>query len=94
MNDSKAAKPDGCQYPLPGRPANRCYLLPGIYYRSDFGLLGHLQSIIHFNAKVTHGALQLGVAKKQLHRPQVFRPSIDQGCLGSPHRMCSVFGRI
>ena len=30
--------------------------------RSDFGLLSHLERIVDFNAEVTHGALQFGMA--------------------------------
>jgi hypothetical protein len=60
-------------------------LLPGISHRSDLSLLGHFQSIIHLNTKVAHSALQLGMAKKQLHCPKIFCPSVNQGCLGSPH---------
>src|SRR5664279_6520211 len=34
---------------------------------SDFGLLRDLQGIIHLDAEVTHGGLQLEVTQKQLH---------------------------
>ena len=33
----------------------------------DFGLLRDLQGVIHLDAEVAHGGLQLGVTKKQLH---------------------------
>lgn len=62
--------------------------------QSDFRLLGHLQGVGHFDAEVANRTLQYGVAKKQLHCAQVFRPTIDQGCLGSPDRMGSIFRRI
>jgi hypothetical protein len=81
----RTAEADGRQYPLSGSPANRRFLLPGIYYRSNLSLLGHLHSIIHLNTKVANGALQLGVAKKQLHCPKIFCPPVDQGRFGSPH---------
>ncbi|NMM04705.1 MAG: hypothetical protein HHJ18_00265 [Polaromonas sp.] len=80
-----AAKPDGRRYPLSGRPANRRFLLLGIYYRSNFRLLGHLQCIINFNSKVAHSVLQLGMAKKQLNCPKIFCSPVNQGGLGSPH---------
>ena len=51
LGGCNAAKPDGRQYPLSGRPVNRRFLLPGIYYRSNFGLLGHLQRILHLNGE-------------------------------------------
>jgi hypothetical protein len=44
-------------------------LLRDTHRRSNFCLLSHLQRIIHLNAKVAHGALQLGVTRKQLHCP-------------------------
>lgn len=47
-------------------------LLRDTHRRSSFCLLRHLQGIIDLNADVAHGALQLGVAQKQFHRPQVF----------------------
>ena len=80
-----AAIPDGPQSPLSGSPANRHYLLSGIYYRSNFGLLGHLQRIIHFKAKVAHSVLQLSMTKKELHGPKIFCPPVNQGGFGSPH---------
>ena len=36
-------------------------LLRDTYRRSNFCLLSHLQGIIHLNAEVAHGALQLGM---------------------------------
>lgn len=47
---------------LDGRTA-RCAL------RSDFGLFGDFQRVIHLDAEIPHGRLQLGVAEQQLHGP-------------------------
>lgn len=55
--------------------------------RLDLGLLGDLQRIVHINAEVANRTFQLGMAKEQLNGPQVLRAAIDQGCLGSPHRV-------
>ncbi len=55
-------------------------LCPG---RSDVDLFYYRKAIIDLNAKVSHGALDLGVAKQQLHGAQVTSPPIDQSSLGS-----------
>lgn len=61
---------------------------------SNLSLLGHFQRIIDLDAKVAHGALQFGVAKKQLHGTQVFCAPVDQRSLGPSHRMAVIFGGI
>ena len=53
-------------------------------YHSDSSLLCYLQTVFHFDAKVVHVALQLGVLEKQLDRSNV---------LGTAHRMCSIPAR-
>lgn len=52
--------------------------------RSNLRLLGDLQGVIHLNAEVSHGRLQLGVSEQQLHRPKVLGAPIDQRRLGAP----------
>jgi hypothetical protein len=42
--------------------SKQVFLLPGIYYWSDFSLLGHFQCIINFNSKVAHSAFEFGMA--------------------------------
>jgi hypothetical protein len=49
----------------------------------DFSLLGNFQGVIHLNAKVPNGALQLGVPEKQLYGAQVLGTAIDQCGLGA-----------
>ena len=61
---------------------------------SDFGLLRNFQCVIHLDAEITHGRLELGVAQKQLHGAQVLRSPIDQGCLRSPHRVRPVLSWV
>lgn len=45
---------------------------------SDFRLLGDLESIIDFDAKVSYRRFQLGVSEKQLHGAKVLGAPIDQ----------------
>jgi hypothetical protein len=52
------------------------------------------QCVIDLDAQVPDGALQLRVPKQQLHGAQVAGLSIDLCCLGSPHRVGAVVGRI
>ena len=61
---------------------------------SDIRLLGDLQRIINLDAQIAHGTLQLRVAKKQLHGPQVPCATVDQRCLGPTHRVCAVGTRL
>ena len=44
----------------------------GTTSRSDFCLLRDFQSVIHFNAKVSHRRFKLGMAKQQLDGAQLF----------------------
>jgi len=44
----------------------------------SLGLFGHLQSIIHLNAKIAYGALQFGMTEEQLDSPQILCPSLNQ----------------
>ena len=53
--------------------------------RSDFRVLRHLKGVVHLDSEVANGALDLGVAKKQLHCAKVVRPPIDQCRLRSAH---------
>lgn len=54
---------------------------------SDINLLSECDGIVDFDAKVSNGALDLGVTEQQLHRPQVTRPSVDQRRLGPAQGM-------
>ena len=55
-----------------------------------FGLLGDLQRIVHLDTEVADGALQLRVTEQKLNGPDVACPALDQGRLGSAHRMGAV----
>ena len=44
----------------------------------SLGLFGHLQSIIHLNAKIAYGALQFSMTEEQLDSPQILCPSVNQ----------------
>ena len=46
-------------------------------YCLDLGLLRNLQSIIHLDAQIPDGTLQLGMTKQQLNGPQVLRAFVD-----------------
>ena len=62
---------------FPDAQQTTSFVLPGLYYRSNFRLFGYFQSVIHLNTKVAHRALQLGMAKQQLHCPKIFCPPVD-----------------
>jgi hypothetical protein len=50
---------------------------------SHIKLFGHLECVIDLDAKVSRGALDLGVPEQQLHGTQVAGSAIDQRGLGS-----------
>lgn len=52
---------------------------------SHFSLLGHLQRIVDFDAEVSHGALDLAVAKQELHGSQILSAPVDQGRFSAAH---------
>ena len=54
---------------------------------SDVGLLRELQCIVDVDAQVAHRALDLRVAKQQLHGTQVACPPVDQRGFRSAHGM-------
>lgn len=54
--------------------------LPDLY----FSLLGHFQSVLDLNTQITHGAFKLSVTQQKLNCPQILRPFVNQGSLGSP----------
>lgn len=54
---------------------------------SYFNLLRDLQGIVDFDAEVTDGALELGVAEQKLDGPQVLGPLVDQRRLRPPHEV-------
>ena len=58
--------------------------LPGI---SDLDLFRDGKSVVHLNAEVADGALDLGVAQQKLHRSQIAGPTVNQRRLCTPQRM-------
>src|SRR5712671_599577 len=54
---------------------------------SDIDLFGYSKSIINLDAKVAHRALDLCVAKQELHGSQIAGAPINQSRLGSPKRV-------
>lgn len=59
-------------------------LCPGT---SDLDLLGNLNGIVDFDAKISNCALYLRVAQQELDGTQVAGPSVDQRRLGSAQRV-------
>jgi hypothetical protein len=80
----------GCERPLCGGEfgvATACFWpvsdrrrRPALLFLS-LGLFSHLQSVIHFNAKIPHSALELGMAEEQLDSPQILCASVNQRSL-------------
>jgi len=58
----------------------RCLVCPN---DSHINLFGHFEGVIHLDAKVSRGALDLGMAEQQLNGTQVAGSAIDQRGLGS-----------
>ena len=58
---------------------------------SDFRCLGKRKRIIEINAEVSNGIFDLGVPKQDLNNSKIAGSLVDQGCLGTAERMCSVF---
>jgi hypothetical protein len=54
---------------------------------SDVDLLGNDERIIDLDAKISDGALHLGVPKEQLNHAEVAGPPVNQDRFGSPQRM-------
>jgi hypothetical protein len=48
---------------------------------SDIDLFGYGKSVINFDTKVAHRALDLGVAKQKLDGPEIASAPIDQSSL-------------
>jgi hypothetical protein len=61
---------------------------------SDVDLFCYCNGIIDLDAKISDGALNLGVPQQQLDRPQIACSPIDQGRFRAPERMCSEQARI
>ena len=59
-------------------------LCPGI---SDINLFCYRKRIVYLDPEVSHGALDLRVAKQELDSTQIARSPIDQRRLGSAERM-------
>src|SRR5215471_5467677 len=54
---------------------------------SDLDFFSDGEGVVDLNTEVPHRALDLGVAKQELYRPQVARPAIDQRRLRAPERV-------
>jgi hypothetical protein len=55
----------------------------GLPQESDVDLLGNSEGVIHLDTQIAHSALNFAMAQQELDGPEVPRPPIDQGCLGS-----------
>lgn len=79
-----------------GRPLHdrRQGPLAEVKRRSDIYLLRDLDGIVDFDAKVAHGALDLGVPEQELHCAQVSRPAIDQHRFRAPQRVGAELGWV
>lgn len=69
-----------------GRPATRAIVGRPLWVL-DFGLLGHLQRVIHLDPEVPDSALEPGVPEQHLHSAEILGTAVDQGCLGASQRM-------
>jgi hypothetical protein len=61
-------------------------LCPGI---SDINLFCYCQGIVYFDAEISNGAFDLGVAEKKLDGPEIASAPIDQGSLRASQRVRS-----
>lgn len=61
---------------------------------SHLSLLGHLQRIVDFDAEVSDRALDLAVAKQELHGSQILGAPVDQGRFGAAHRVGAILGFV
>ena len=66
-------------------------LCPGI---SDINLFRYCQGVIDFDAEIPDRAFDLGVSEQELDSPEITRPPVDQGGLGTPQRMRAEQPRI
>jgi hypothetical protein len=57
-------------------------------------LFRYCQGIIHFDAQISKGAFDLGVAKQKLDGPKITSATVDQGCLRASERMRSKQPRV
>jgi hypothetical protein len=55
--------------------------------KSGVNLFRDRESVIHLDAEISDGTLDLGVTQKELHGSQVAGSAMDQGQLGSAKRM-------
>ncbi len=49
---------------------------------SDFDLFRYCESIVNFDPKISHRALNLRMAKQKLNRPQISGATVNEGNLG------------
>ena len=85
---------------------DRRYLAAGPCHRSDWAvraviellrsrsLLGDLQGIVDFDAKVPDGRLELRMPEEQLNGAQVLGAAVDQRRLRPSHRVRPVLGAV
>ena len=57
-------------------------------------LLCDLQGVVHLNARVPDGTLQLGVSQQKLNRSEILGALVDQRRLGTAQGVGTVLGRI
>jgi hypothetical protein len=60
----------------------------------ELDLLRDPQRVVDLDPKISDGALQIGVAKEDLDGSKVSGLLVDEGCLGSSHRMRSIGARL
>lgn len=53
------------------------------HLRSEVDLFSDAQGVFEFDAQIADGAVDLGVAEQQLHRPQVASLAVNFGSLGA-----------
>lgn len=56
----------------------------------NLSLFSHLKRVIHFDAEVSDGTLEFGVAEQYLDRSEIFRSPVNQRCLSATHRVGSI----
>jgi hypothetical protein len=67
--------------------------LPTSLASLNVGLLGHLERVVHLDAKMSDGTYPLRMTEQQLNSPEICRPSADQRRFGATHRVRAV-GRV
>ena len=60
----------------------------------DLRLFGDREGVVDLDAKISHGALELGMAEKQLDGAQIMRSPIDQCRFGPAQRVRATRPRV